>query len=92
MEPSRAGTPQELEKLRFRVEQAVAELRRVNAERDRLLAISDDVRSGPDGAVPVHQAMRLQRQAVIRLREALREFETFTSCRQLVLPPRNDSH
>jgi hypothetical protein len=88
METPHAGAQRVTEEgLRLRVELAVAELRRANAERDRLFSVSNDVRDVPDGAIAVRQAVRLQLQAVLRLREAVREFQEFSSRRWLRFGP-----
>jgi hypothetical protein len=88
METPHAGAQRVTEEgLRLRVELAIAELRRANAERDRLFSISNDVCDAPDGAIAAQQAVRLQLQAVLRLREAVREFQEFTSRRWLRYGP-----
>ncbi len=67
--------------LRTEVEQAMAELRRANRERGRLLKISEDAEKTADGAYAVTHAMRVQRDAVQKLRRALEQFEAFISGR-----------
>ncbi len=66
------------ERLRIRVEDAMAELRRANEERRRLLAISVDAGNTSDGRVALQQAIRTQGQAAERLRDALAAFSAVT--------------
>ena len=67
------------EELRLRVEEAVAELRCAIAERDRLSDLSADVADTPDGALAVRQSTARHREAMKRLREALRAFNEFAA-------------
>ena len=67
----------EEEILRFRVEKATAELQRAVAERNRLDAMIHDIAGTADGAGAVKKSMQLHREAMGRLREALRAFEEF---------------
>ena len=78
MVPPHNPTEQQIKELRLRVEQATAELRHLNAERNRLVAIAADLGATPDGTAALAQAMLLLRQAGSVLRKALREFDKIT--------------
>jgi hypothetical protein len=75
-------TPQEIEAARLRLEQATADFRQANRERDRLFAVSRDLGNTADGAVAVQQAMVQQQAALLRLREAPHDFQALTSPKQ----------
>ena len=67
------------DKLSLEIEQAIADLRRTRAERDRLAAISVDVADTPDGAVAVRKSILLHNEALQRLRDILSAFDEFNN-------------